>query len=144
MEMAKASCAFVADLPDMSDEAMERLYTWGKSNCSKFDVHMDANGGMKLVVERKKAGTVREHQRNLKTLLKNWGVALPERQSGWLRIIDEGMDIADEHVPAAPDQEESLARKATSADMSPHTSADINRLRAPINLLKSCAVVRAY
>ena len=87
--MAK-SCAFVADLPEaMSAEALERLYAWGKSSCEKFDVHMYENGTMALVVVRKKPGTARDHQRNLRTLLQNWGVALPQRQSGWLRIIDE-------------------------------------------------------
>ena len=145
--MAKASCAFVADLPgDMSDEAMERMYVWGKSNCLKFDVHMDAKGGMQLVVERKKAGTVREHQRNLKTLLKNWGVALPERQSGWLRIIEEGMDYSDaEQIPAAPEQYESATSVLSPAPSTyPSTTPSGGlKLRPPQNLLTP-QLVRAY
>ena len=144
--MAKASCAFVADLPDMSDEAMERLYTWGKSNCSKFDVHMDANGGMKLVVERKKAGTVREHQRNLKTLLKNWGVALPERQSGWLRIIDEGMDYAGAEQLLAPVEQDTSATSVPFPAPLTYPSTTPSgglKLRPPQNLLTP-QLVRAY
>ncbi len=98
--MAK-SRAFVADLPEeMSPEALERLYAWGKSSCEKFDVHMNANGTMALVVVRKKPGTARDHQRNLRTLLQNWGVALPQRQSGWLRIIDETGTSSVEQAPA--------------------------------------------
>ncbi len=99
-KMAKA-CAFVADLPeDMSTDALERLYAWGKSSCENFDVHMNPTGSMTLVVVRKKPGTARDHQRNLRTLLQNWGVALPQRQSGWLRIISEE-DISNmEQAPA--------------------------------------------
>lgn len=73
----------------MSAEALERLYAWEKRSCEKFDVRMNENGTMALVVMRKKPGTARDHQRNLRTLLQNWGVALPQRQSGWLRIVDE-------------------------------------------------------
>ena len=70
--MAKSS-AFVADLPDdMSAEALERLYAWGKSSCEKFDVHMNGNGSMVLVAVRKKPGTARDHRRDQqKALLQN-------------------------------------------------------------------------
>ena len=141
------SASFVADLPPMDADQLAKMYTWGKTSCNRFDVHMKQDG-FTLVVERKKDGTVREHQRMLRTNLKNWGVDMPEQMKDWLRIVS-GAD----QLPVSTDQEESgraaareetHAREATSADMSPHTSADINRLRAPINLLKSCAVVRAY
>ena len=53
--MAK-SAALAADLPDMSEEALAKLYTWGKSSCETFDVHMGNHGAMLLVAVRKKAG----------------------------------------------------------------------------------------
>ena len=161
--MAKAR-AYVADLPaEMSDAAMEKLYAWGKTN-EKFDVRMNANGSMTLVVERKKAGTARDHQRNLRTLLNNWGVALPQRQAGWLRIIGEEMGSM-EHAPAASDppdesEEEWLAaavqeEHACDGAGKPTAPAEIPvsapsamvglRLRPPSNLLTNYAeVVRAY
>ena len=77
--MAKSS-AFVADLPDdISAEALERLYAWGKSSCEKFDVHMNENGTMAPVVVSKKLRTARDHQRNLLTLSTELGLgAAPE------------------------------------------------------------------
>ena len=117
--MAK-SCAFVADLPEaMSVDALERLYAWGKSSCEKFDVHMHENGTMALVVVRKKPGTARDHQRNLRTLLQNWGVSLPQRQSGWLRIIDETDASSVEQTPATtsdPSGDESSPVPARAAE----------------------------
>ena len=117
--MAK-SCAFIADLPEaMSAETLERLYAWGKSSCEKFDVHMHENGTMALVVVRKKPGTARDHQRNLRTLLQNWGVSLPQRQSGWLRIIDETDASSVEQAPATtsdPSGDESSPVPARAAE----------------------------
>ena len=117
--MAKSS-ALVADLPDdMSPEALERLYAWGKSSCEEFDVHMNANGTMALVVVRKKPGTARDHQRNLRTLLQKWAVSLPQRQSGWLRIIDETDASSVEQAPATtsdPSGDESSPVPAGAAD----------------------------
>jgi hypothetical protein len=97
--MAKSSAAFVADLPqDMSAEALEKLYGWGKSTCAQFDVHMNVDGSMALVAVRRKSGTARDHMKLLRTLLLSWGVTLPPRQAGWLRIIDEEAELS--RVPA--------------------------------------------
>ena len=134
--MAK-SCAFVADLPEaMSAEALERLYAWGKSSCETFDVHMDENGTMALVVVRKKPGTARDHQRNLRTLLQNWGVALPQRQSGWLRIIDETDASSVEQAPATTSdpsgqsEEESSFPARAAESMRPKQKTHAGRKRA--------------
>ena len=79
--------AFVADMPDMTGEQMEKLYAWGKSSCEQFDVHMQDGGAMTLVAVRKKSASQREHQRLLRTNLQNWGVSLPAKQAGWLRLV---------------------------------------------------------
>ena len=50
---------------------------------------MKSDGGMTLVAARKKTGTVREHQRLLRTNLINWGVELPAKQGTWLRLVDD-------------------------------------------------------
>ena len=73
--------AFVADLPDMTGEQMEKLYAWGQSSCEQFDVHMQDGGAMTLVAVRKKSASQREHQRLLRTNLQNWGVSLPAKQT---------------------------------------------------------------
>ena len=138
-EMARASRAFCADLPDMSAEALEKLYTWGKTSCENTHVSMDANGSLILVALRKKPGSARDHQRNLRTLLQNWGVQLPQRQPGWLRLIEESevnrqlSGGATENV-SQPISEESLPTYAPPSFPGPTI-----RLRMPKNLLR-CAV----
>ena len=87
MALADKSDCFVADLPLLEDEALAKLYTWGKSTCVRFDVHMKSDG-LILVAQRKKSGTCRDHMRLLRTNLQNWGVSnLPVKQTGWLRIV---------------------------------------------------------
>ena len=94
--MAKSSKAFVADLPEMSVEQLEKLYSWGQSSCERSDIHMRGGGGaMTLVAVRKKSGTARDHMRLLRTNLQNWGVALPAKQTGWLRLVDEDASAED-------------------------------------------------
>ena len=87
-----SSKAFVADLPDMTGEQMEKLYAWGKSSCEQFDVQMQTEGTVTLVAVRKKTGTARDHMRLLRTNLQNWGVTLPSKQAGWLRLVNESAE----------------------------------------------------
>ena len=88
-EMASSSKAFVADLPDLSEEQLEKLYAWGNSSCERFDLHLQEGGSMTLVAVRKKSGSARDHMRLLRTNLLHWGVSLPAKQIGWLRLVDE-------------------------------------------------------
>ena len=121
------SASFVADLPPMDADQLAKMYTWGKTSCNRFDVHMKQDG-FTLVVERKKAGNVREHQRVLRTNLKNWGVDMPEKMKDWLRIVSDA-----DQLTAPVEQEESgrgTAREETHA-----REATGPRLRAPLNLL---------
>ena len=106
MAFAGKSHCFVADLPLLEDEQLGKLYTWGKSTCLNFDVHMKEDG-LVLVAKRKKEGTARDHMRLLRTNLQNWGVVgLPAKQTGWLRI-----------VPA-----EEVAKAMADGDQEPETS----------------------
>ena len=77
------SKSFEADLPDMTEEQLSKLYLWGKSSCEAFDARMNRDMTMIIVATRKKAGTVRDHMRLLRTNLLNWGVSLPSKQVGW-------------------------------------------------------------
>ena len=88
--MARSN-AFAADLPSLSEEQLEKLYVWGTSCCDKLDVRMNCDGTMTVVALRKKDGTVRDHQRLLRTNLIHWGVELPYKQAGWLRLLPHGM-----------------------------------------------------
>ena len=84
-----ASHKFEADLPELTENQLAKLYAWGQSSCEAFDLRMNPNMSMMLVATRKKAGTVRDHMRLLRTNLLNWGVSLPDKQMGWLRLVDE-------------------------------------------------------
>ena len=150
--MAKTSKTFVADLPELSGEQLEKLYAWGKSTCEQFDVHLQAAGGsMALVAVRKKPGTAREHQRNLRTLLQNWGVNLPAKQAGWLRLVNESAcaeckspQSSDEVVAfnATPDGYVSSADGSTipaPSDMITRQTCSA-RLELPKNLLTSRSI----
>ena len=82
---------FEADLVELTEAQLEKLYAWGKSSCEAFDVCMNGDMSMVLTATRKKQDSVRGHMRLLRTNLLNWGVALPTKQVGWLRLImDEG------------------------------------------------------
>ena len=82
---------FEADLPELTDGQLEKLFAWGQNSCEAFDVRMNGDMTMVLIATRKKSGSVRDHMRLLRTNLVNWGVTLPSKQKGWLRIVtDEG------------------------------------------------------
>ena len=135
------SASFVADLPPMDADQLAKMYTWGKTSCSRFDVHMKQDG-FTLVVERKRLGLSGNTKRMLRTNLKNWGVDMPEKMKDWLRIVSDA-----DQLPAPAEQEESgraAAREETHAReatcvIPPAVSAG-PRLRAPLNLLaNSCS-----
>ena len=82
---------FEADLPELTDGQLEKLFAWGQNSCEHLDVRMKPDMSMMLIATRKKQDSVRGHMRLLRTNLLNWGVALPTKQLGWLRLImDEG------------------------------------------------------
>ena len=90
-----ASKSFEADLPELTEEQLMKLYTWGQSSCEAFDVRMHEDMTMVLLATRKKSGSVRDHMRLLRTNLVNWGVTLPTKQVGWLRLMMDGGNSAD-------------------------------------------------
>ena len=96
---------FEADIPELSESQLEKLYAWGKSSCEKFDVRMNGDMSMVLIATRKKQDSVRGHMRLLRTNLLDLGVTtLPTKQMGWLRLVaDEGnsADAAEEAAHAA-------------------------------------------
>jgi hypothetical protein len=107
-----AAKSFEADLPELNEDQLCKLYKWGQTSCEKCDVRMNRDMTLLLVASRKKAGSVRDHMRLLRTNLINWGVALPMKQAGWLRIIPEdgvasqGDRGANEAQPASGSQKE--------------------------------------
>ena len=88
------SHSFEADLPELNPEQLARLYTWGQSSCNTFDLRMNADMTMTLSATRKKVDSARGHQRLLRTNLVNWGVSLPNKQNGWLRLISGEGDVS--------------------------------------------------
>ena len=143
MVAAATSCAFVADLPSLDPEQLSKLYIWGQNACTRLDVHMNGEG-LTLVAERKQPGTVRELQRLLRTNLLNWGVELPAKQSGWLRLVpaSEDADAPREKagaecnttaMTASNTLKESKEEPRAGAAF-PH-SAMPTQLRLPLNLL---------
>ena len=119
---------FEADIPELSESQLEKLYAWGKSSCENFDVRMNGDMSMVLIATRKKAGTVRDHMRLLRTNLLNWGVSLPSKQVGWLRLVTDDGNSAEMEGAG-----KEAAHAASSATQSvPQTS---HRLVLPKNLL---------
>ena len=86
------SKSFECDLPELTEDQLAKLYAWGQSSCETFDVRMNGDMTMELFATRKKGGSVRDHMRLLRTNLINWGVNLPPKQSGWLRLDRVGGD----------------------------------------------------
>ena len=85
------SKTFEADLPELTDDQLTKLYAWGQSSCEHMDFRMKPDMSMVLIATRKKEDSVRGHMRLLRTNLLNWGVTLPTKQLGWLRIVkDDG------------------------------------------------------
>ena len=81
---------FEADLQELTPEQLTKLYTWGQTSCESFDVRMNAaDMSMVLSATRKQSDTARGHMRLLRTNLVNWGVSLPTKQVGWLRLTSE-------------------------------------------------------
>ena len=83
------SNTFEAALPELSSEQLSKLYTWGQTSCDTFDLRMNSDMTMVLSATRKKTDTARGHMRLLRTNLVNWGVSLPTKQVGWLRLRTE-------------------------------------------------------
>ena len=119
---------FEADLPELTPDQLTKLYTWGSTACEHFDIRMNADMTMVLLATRKKSDTARSHQRMLRTNLLNWGVSLPSKQHGWLRLQP------DVHA----DSQNSVATEAISAsdpkDNTPRPQFQCG-LRLPENLL---------
>ena len=93
--------SFEADLPELTEDQLTKLYAWGQSSCEHLDVRMKPDMSMVLLATRKKAGSVRDHMRLLRTNLVNWGVTLPTKQMGWLRLVtDEGSSAGAAQVAA--------------------------------------------
>ena len=116
---------FEADIPELSESQLEKLYAWGKSSCEKFDVRMNGDMSMVLIATRKKQDSVRGHMRLLRTNLLNWGVSLPDKQMGWLRLVaDEGNSAG-----AAGEAAHAASSKNQTTPQASH------RLVLPTNLL---------
>ena len=80
---------FEADLPDMTEEQLSKLYLWGKSSCEHMDFRIKPDMSIVLIATRKKQDSVRGHMRLLRTNLLNWGVTLPTKQLGWIRLTPD-------------------------------------------------------
>ena len=127
------SKSFEADLPEMTEEQLSKLYLWGQSSCEAFDARMNRDMTMIIVATRKKTGTVRDHMRLLRTNLLNWGVSLPSKQVGWLRLVtDDGnsaeMDGAGKEAAHAASSTNQTTPQASSCLVLPN-----NLLTSPIH-----------
>ena len=119
------SKSFEADLPELTEGQLEKLYAWGQSSCEHLDVRMKPDMSMVLIATRKKQDSVRGHMRLLRTNLLNWGVSLPNKQMGWLRLVaDEGN--------SAGAAEEAAHAASSKNQTTPQAS---HRLVLPTNLL---------
>ena len=82
------SRAFLATIPECSDEALGKLHSWAKTTSVKSDIIMQGDV-MKLICIRREPKTLRELQRLLRTLLVKWSsVDLPSKMVDWIQLID--------------------------------------------------------
>ena len=122
---------FEADLRELTESQLEKLYAWGKSSCEAFDLRMNGDMSMVLIATRKKQDSVRGHMRLLRTNLLNWGVALPTKQVGWLRLMMDEGNSAEMNGAAS---KESADAQSNPIQKMPHTSHR-SFLTLPPNLL---------
>eukprot|EP00969_Alexandrium_andersonii_P093250 4117629-Alexandrium_andersonii.AAC.2 len=143
------STAFYALLPGtLSDEQVARLEQWGARSCEGYRVTREG-AHVRLVAVRERAATVRELQRLLRTNLRNWGVELPPKQSGWLGLLevvaaeDPTADGARPAPPAADREQTPTAHRSVQppAWRTPAPAVTCQSLlRPPANLLrKTCS-----
>ena len=138
--MAKSRC-FVATLPNnMTDEQFEKLFTWSKVHCERSDFVRD-NECVRLLVTRAEPRTQRDFQRILRTNLLNYGVPLPAKMGGWLKLFDECEYDCIKSMAAGKivdESEESCTSSAPSPrSPSPPPTRSATMLRAPVNLLRA-------
>ena len=122
---------FEADLPELTEGHLEKLHAWGKSSCEAFDVRMNGDMTMVLLATRKKPGSVRDHMRLLRTNLINWGVALPTKQKGWLRLVTNESN-SDGAAPDAADAPSSPFRNMPQTSYRSLLPLPQNLLTVPI------------
>ena len=122
---------FEADLPELTDGQLEKLFAWGQNSCEAFDVRMNGDMTMVLIATRKKHDSVRGRMRLLRTSLLNWGVALPTKQVRWLQLIMDKGNSAEMNGAAG---KEAADAPSNPIQNMPHTSHR-SFLSLPPNLL---------
>ena len=88
MATQQTSKAFIARLPEMTDEQCARVVEWAKETCVKSDLVMDKEGALQLIAIRAREKSARQLMGLLKTNFKNWNIT-SVKQSGWLKLIEE-------------------------------------------------------
>ncbi len=120
------STAFEAVLPEsITDEQLAKVYTWGRETCTKSDVFM-RGGRTHLLAVRKEPKTARDFQRLLRTNFHNWGIELPPKQAGWLKLV-------------SADDFEEIRKPERSAPPKRAEEYRPSLLELPANLLSGCA-----
>ena len=129
--MATSKC-FVATLPTtLTDDQFDKLRPWSQYHCEQSDFARDKkNGCIRLLVTKREPRTQRDFQRLLRTI--DFGVTMPTKQVGWLRIFDM-CDCDRMRILAAGDEAAENTESSTrSAPVAPVKSL----LRLPVSLLK--------
>ncbi len=100
------SAYFAVHLPStLSDEQLLKVYTWGKENCLRSNMVMNADGSYILIAQKEEAKDLRSRQRLMLTNLRNWGVDTSQQPKGWARLLnkDEYDRISRNEAPAEPE-----------------------------------------
>jgi hypothetical protein len=101
------STAFVAYLPvSITDDQLTRYVQWMKNTCIRSDFLWLSDGRVKTICVKSEPKSLRTFQRNVRTNLINWGVALPALQPGWLTLIEE--NDFDKERNNSPDNDDSV------------------------------------
>ena len=155
MATQQTSKAFIARLPEMTDEQCARVVEWAKETCVKSDLVMDKEGALQLIAIRAREKSARQLMGLLKTNFKNWNIT-SVKQSGWLKLIEENRYEEFRAPGMAPDTEqeepriEGLRPEPSCSDGAEHPEANASSPprwgSSPEGWKKRCAPLhgRAY
>ncbi len=144
------SAYFAVHLPNtLSDEQLLKVYTWGKENCLRSNMVMNADGSYILIAQKEEAKDLRSRQRLMLTNLRNWGIDTGQHAKGWARLLnkDEYDRISRNEAPAEPEcadddaeSSEQAPRGNNSAGTASSQQPTASVLEPPLNNLTiSCA-----
>ena len=134
------SAYFAVQLPDLTDEQLVKVYTWGKETCVQSNLVMKKEGGFLLIAQKEEARDLRSRQRLMATNLKHWGLDISSQPKHWVRLLTceqyDAISRPEETARGVADPNEAPAEEAPAMPTLCHAASPaLLRLELPPNLL---------